>query len=102
MVANGRCGIKILCLGNPFSILCHRISRKIVVLRGSADVEGSIEADRTRLAVDVPLARVVGAVAGRLQHFRQQSCPWRSCAVQATFFSRQRVATDRLCIETGQ
>lgn len=80
------------------SSVCRRGEMSVVIV----EAIGMVEAVFQWLAVDVPFARVIGAIAERLEHLGQKSCPLRPDALATALHTGDRVSANLLGIVAGQ
>ena len=102
MIAHGSRGIKIIGDGDRFPIFDYPKCVKVVVLTSATDVQRPVKTLLPWIAIHMPFPGMVGAVAGGLEKFWEQSGPCRPHAIGTTIATRQGVAMDRLCIKTRQ
>ncbi len=86
--------------GHAFAV--DRVACAAEVVAPVVDEEGAVEAAGQRVAVDVPLAAVVAAVAGGLEEVRQQAGPALARAADAAGQGGQGVAVDLLGMVAGE
>ena len=108
MVADRRRSVEVIALRMRLPLHRHAAGVEEVALAGVGDVERAGEALRERQPVDVPLARVIAAVAGGPEELGQELRPWWTLSLRPTgeglvaVTGRERIAMNRLWIKPGE
>ena len=108
MVPDRGRGVEAVALRMRLPLHRHTAGVEEVALAGAGDVEGSGEALRQRQPVDVPLARVIAAVARGAEELGQDLCPRGSLSLRPSgeglvaVTGRERIAMNRLWIKPGE
>ena len=108
MVPDRGRSVEVVALRMRLPLHRHAAGVEEVALAGASDVERTVKSLRQRRSVDMPFARVVGAVARGFQELGKEPGPRGTRSLGpaakplAAVAGRQRIATNRLRIEAGE